>query len=151
MKERVISLSILVFAMVYLAGSISLSVGTLDKPGPGFVPAGVAIGLLVVAGINVYKAFRASAEPTEQDSWLKVAPIGIAIILFVYPIMLRPLNFIIATFVVLFALLRLLKFKSLVVSLLTALFTTFFSFYLFSNVLGVVLPSGFIEDIILRL
>lgn len=150
MKERVISIGILVFAMVYLAGSISLSVGTVAQPGPGFMPAGIAFGLLVAAGINVYKAFRLGKEKSE-GAWLKVEPIGIAVILFVYPIILRPLNFIIATFIVLLILLRLMKFKSLLVSFLTALFATFISFYLFSNVLGVVLPTGFIEEIILRL
>ena len=151
MKERVISIGILVFAMVYLAGSISLSVGTVAQPGPGFMPAGIAFGLLVAAGVNVYKAFRMGKEKSEGAAWLKVEPIGIAVILFIYPIILRPLNFIIATFIVLLILLRLMKFKSLLVSFLTALFATFISFYLFSNVLGVVLPTGFIEEIILRL
>lgn len=151
MKERVISIGILVFALVYLAGSISLSVGTVAQPGPGFMPAGIAFGLLMAAGINVYKAFRMGKEKTEGDSWLKIEPMGIAVILFVYPIILRPLYFIIATFLVLFILLRLMKFKSLLVSFLTAIFATLISFYLFSNVLGVVLPSGAIEEIILRL
>ncbi|HWJ02798.1 MAG TPA: hypothetical protein VNU93_03905, partial [Verrucomicrobiae bacterium] len=81
MKERVISLSILVFSLVYLAGSISLSVGTIDRPGPGFLPAGIAVALLVVAGFNVFKAFRTGSEPAGDSSWLQATPIGIALIL----------------------------------------------------------------------
>lgn len=150
MKERVISICILVFALVYLAGSISLSVGTIAQPGPGFMPAGIAFGLLIAAGVNVYKSFRASRETTETSE-LQITPIAIGVLLFAYPIILKPLNYVIATFLVLFILLRIMKFKTLLVSFLTALFTTLISFYLFSNLLGVVLPTGFIEDIILRL
>lgn len=149
MKERVISIGILVFAMVYLAGSISLSVGTVAQPGPGFMPAGIAFGLLVAAGVNVYKAFRMGKE--QGAAWFLLEPISIAVILFIYPILLKPLNFIVSTFLVLIILLRIMKFKSFLVSLLTAVLTTFISFYIFSNLLGVVLPSGAIEEIILRL
>lgn len=150
MKERVISVSILAFALVYLAGSISLTVGTIDQPGPGFVPAGIAFGLLIAAGVNVYKAFRTGMEKGES-SGIPYTPIGIGLLLFAYPILLKPLNYIIATFIVLLILLRIMKYKTLLVSFLVAFFTTFISFFLFSNVLGVVLPTGFIEEIILRL
>jgi putative tricarboxylic transport membrane protein len=148
MKERVISLIILVFSMVYLAGSISIDVGTIAQPGPGFLPAGIAIALIVAAGVNVYKAFRTSKE---QGEGFQVTPVAMAACLFVYPIILKPFYFVVATFVVLFILLRLMKFKSLPVSLVTALVITIISYYIFANLLGVVLPSGPIEEIISRL
>lgn len=156
MKERGIAISILVFSLVYFAGSISLSVGTVERPGPGFMPAAVAFALFLAAGFNVYKAFRGKPDPAECEDntdenmpWF--TPIGITVILFAYPLILRPANYIIATFIVLFALFMLMRFKNWYISLAVSLFIAFFSFYLFSNVLGVVLPSGTIEDIILRL
>ncbi len=152
MKERVISISILTFALVYLAGSISLSVGTIAQPGPGFMPAAIAFVLLLVAGMNVYKSFRTSIEPTDaKNAPFKFTPMGIAIILFIYPILLRPLGFILSTSAVLFILFRLMKFKSWYISLAAALAATLIAFYIFSNLLGVVLPGGTIEELILRL
>ena len=43
MKERIVSLGILLFALVYTAGAISLKVGTLAQPGAGQFPAAIAI------------------------------------------------------------------------------------------------------------
>lgn len=151
MKERVISIGIFVFALVYLAGSISLSVGTAAQPGPGFMPAAVAFALLIVAGINVYQAFRTKLEKAGSQTWLRLTPFGIAIILFIYPILLRPMGFIISTSIVLFILFQLMKFKSWYISLLSAILSTLITFYIFSNLLGVVLPGGMIEELILKL
>lgn len=150
MKERVISLGILVFALVYLAGSIALKVGNLAEPGPGFVPAGIAFALLLAAAYNAYKSFKETAKE-EGETWLKMAPIGIALSIVIYPIILRPLSYLIATFLVLFSLLWIMNFKSRLVQFTTALFTTVLSFVIFSKILGVVLPSGFLEELILRL
>ena len=150
MKERVISLGILVFALVYMAGAIVLKVGTPEDPGPGFVPAAIAFALMVVAAYNTYKSFRNVTED-KGEKWLQLAPVGIGVAIVLYPFILRPLNFLIATFLVLFALLWIMRFKSLTVQLSTALLTTVVAFILFSKLLGVVLPSGFLEDLILRL
>nr|MDA8228327.1 tripartite tricarboxylate transporter TctB family protein [Desulfitobacterium hafniense] len=94
MKERVVSLGILVFALVYLSGSIALKVGTLSDPGPGFVPAAIAAALLIAAAINAYQTFS-SASKEEGEAWLTMAPIGMALALIAYPLMLRPLSYII--------------------------------------------------------
>jgi putative tricarboxylic transport membrane protein len=149
MKERVISIVIFVFSIVYLAGSISIDVGTIAQPGPGFLPAGIAIALLFASGVNVYKAFRTVYE--KKGEGIKITPIAMAVLLFFYPILLKPTGYIISTCIVFFILLRLMKFKNLPASLITAIFTTVISFYIFSTVLGVVLPSGPIEDMITKL
>ena len=65
MKERIVSIGILVFALVYFAGSISLKVGTLAQPGAGQFPAAIAFCLLVVAAYNVWRAFR-KTRPGEE-------------------------------------------------------------------------------------
>ncbi len=150
MKERIVSLGILIFALVYLAGSISLKVGTLAQPGAGQFPAAIAISLLAIAAFHCWRTFRKTAEKEEGHSWTQLAPAGIAAALVAYPILLKTLSFLLSTFIVLFALLLLLKFKTRLISFLTAFFATIFSFIIFSGVLGVVLPSGVAEQFILQ-
>jgi hypothetical protein len=151
MKERIVSLGILIFAMVYAAGAIALKVGTLAQPGAGQFPAAIALCLLAVSAFHVWYTFRRTAEKDEGHSWTQLAPAGIAAMLVFYPILLKTLSFLLSTFIVLFVLLRLLRFKTTLISFLTALFTTIFSLIIFTGLLGVVLPSGVTEQFILTI
>jgi glucan phosphoethanolaminetransferase (alkaline phosphatase superfamily) len=151
MKERLVSLGILVFALVYLAGSISLKVGTGARPGAGMFPTAVAVALLAIAAFHAWRTFRASIEKDEGHSWTQLAPAGIAGALVVYPLMLHALDFLLATFIVLFVMFRLLRFRTTLASLLTALATTLFSYFIFAGLLGVVLPAGIMEEFILAI
>ncbi|MHB9099153.1 MAG: tripartite tricarboxylate transporter TctB family protein [Syntrophales bacterium] len=151
MKERIVSLGILIFALLYLAGSISLKVGTLAQPGAGQFPAAIAFALLAIAGFHVWRTFRKTAEKEEGHSWTQLAPIGIGAALIVYPILLKTLSFLLSTFIVLFALFVLLKFKTIKISFLTALVTTVLSFIIFAGLLGVVVPLGVMEQFILKI
>ncbi|MDF2522806.1 MAG: Tripartite tricarboxylate transporter TctB family [Clostridiales bacterium] len=151
MRERIISSSIFIFAIIYLAGSVALSVGNFSRPGAGFLPTGIAAALLLVSAFNVYKAFKSGKENNEDNSWRRMEPIVFAVCIIMYPIILRPFSYIISTFILLAVCLRLLKYKNLVISLAIALGTSFFSYWLFSNILGVVLPTGFLEEIIQKL
>jgi putative tricarboxylic transport membrane protein len=151
MKERIVSLGILIFAMVYMAGAIALKVGTLAQPGAGQFPAAIAICLLAISALHVWRTFRKTAEKDEGHSWTQLAPAGIAAALVFYPVLLKTLDFLVSTFIVLFALLLLLRFKTTLISFLTALFTTIFSLVVFSGLLGVVLPSGVMEQFLLKI
>jgi putative tricarboxylic transport membrane protein len=149
MKERIVSLGILLFAMVYTAGSVALKVGTLAQPGAGQFPAAIAFSLLAVAGFHVWRTFRSTARKDEGHSWTQLAPAGIAAALIVYPILLKTLSFLLSTFIVLFLLFRLLRFRTTLTSFLTALVTTVLAFVVFTGLLGVVVPSGVVEQSIL--
>jgi hypothetical protein len=151
MKERIVSLGILVFAMVYMAGAVALKVGTLAQPGAGQFPAAIALCLLAVSAYHVWRTFRKTAEKDEGHSWTQLAPAGIAASLVVYPLLLRTVDFLLSTFIVLFVLFLLLRFKTTLISFLTALFTTVFSFIVFTGLLGVVVPSGTVEQFILTI
>jgi putative tricarboxylic transport membrane protein len=150
MKERVVALGILAFALVYLAGAVSLKVGTLAQPGAGQFPAAIAITLLAVAAYHAWRTFHASPGEDGSHSWSKLAPAGIAAALVVYPVLLRTLSFLLATFIILFALFRLLGFRRYSTSALSAAVTTVLSFVVFAGLLGVVLPSGAMELSILN-
>jgi hypothetical protein len=151
MKERIVAVALLVFALVYLAGSLALKVGTLAGPGAGQFPSFVAIALLVATAWHAWRTFRAAAGEDRSHSWTQVAPAGIAVALLVYPIMLKGLSYLLATFLVLFALFRLLGIKRYTTSAWTAGLTTVLSFIIFAGLLGVVLPTGVAELAILRL
>ncbi len=150
MKERIVSLGILVFALVYTAGAVALKVGTLAQPGAGQFPAAVAISLLAVSGFHAWRTFRKTCGAEEGHRWMQLAPVGIAAALVVYPVLLRTLSFLPSTFIVLFVLFRLLRFKTTTVSFLTALATALLSLIIFAGLLGVVLPTGVVEQFILN-
>ncbi|MBE3572506.1 MAG: tripartite tricarboxylate transporter TctB family protein [Moorella humiferrea] len=150
MQEITIAVGILIFALLYLGGSISLKVGTLSQPGPGFMPAAVATLLLITALAHTFQCFRDHNKKEEgKNSWFEPSSLVIGAVTIIYPFLLRPLNFLLATFITLFALLRILKYKSTLVSFLIAFFTTIFAFIIFSKFLGVILPAGPLEDLIL--
>lgn len=151
MKERVISVGILVFALTYFAGSMALKSGTLAQPGPGKFPVAIALCLLVAAAWNVWRRFQERGIGDERRRWAHIKPTGIAVILILYPVLLNTCSFLISFFIVLFALFRLLHFKTMWVSLMTALFTTIIAFVVCSGFLGVVVPGGAMEDFILRI
>ncbi len=151
MRERIVSLGILVFALVYTAGAIALKVGTLAQPGAGQFPAAIAISLLAVSGFHAWSTFRKTSWKEEGHGWMRLAPVGIAAALVVYPILLKTVSFLLSTFVVLFVLFRLLRFKTTAISFLTALVTTLLSFIVFTGLLGVVVPAGVMEQFILKI
>ena len=100
---------------------------------------------------HAWRTFQAPIEQDEGHSWTQLAPAGIAGALIVYPFLLHALNFLLSTSIVLFVLFRLLRFKTTLVSLLTALGTTLFSYFIFAGLLGVVLPAGIMEEFILKI
>ncbi len=151
MKERIVALGILVFAMVYTAGAIVLKVGTLAQPGAGQFPAAIALCLLAVSALHTWRTFRKTAEKGEGGTQTWFVPTGIAAVLVLYPVLLHALNFLLSTFIVLFVLFLLLRFKTVTVSFITALLTTLLSFVVFTVFLGVVLPTGGVEEFILKL
>jgi len=69
----------------------------------------------------------------------------------VYPYLLDTLNFLVSTSLVLFVMFRLLRFRTTLISLLTAVATTVFSYFIFAGLLGVVLPAGAMEEFILKM
>jgi putative tricarboxylic transport membrane protein len=151
MKERIVSLGILIFAMLYMAGALALKVGTRAQPGAGMFPAAVAVCLLAISAFHAWSTFQRAAEKDGGHSWTQLAPAGIAAALVFYPILMKTLSFLISTFIVLFVLLRLLRFKTTVVSFLTALVTTVLSFIIFTGLPGVVVPSDIMEQFILTI
>ena len=76
--------------------------------------------------------------------------VGIAVCVFAYPALLMSLDFVLSTFLTVFAMLLILRFKSWPVCFFVSLFTAIVCFVVFAMLLGVALPSGVIETFLYR-
>jgi putative tricarboxylic transport membrane protein len=156
-KEKITASVLWAFSLIYLYGCLRLKLGTMNNPGPGFIPALVGILLLLCTGTYLYKAFkgkRTERETTEKSTEREVSyrvVFGIVGSIMVYPFLLGYLKFLVATLITVFLMLVLLRFKTLTLSLLTAVGITVISFVVFARLLGVSLPSGILEELIFRI
>jgi len=156
-KEKITASVLWAFSLIYLYGCLRLKLGTLNNPGPGFIPALVGILLLLCTGTYLYKAFkgkRLEQETTEKSTEREVNyPIVFGIVgsIIFYPFLLGYLKFLVATLITVFLMLVLLRFKTLTFSFLTAIGITVISFVIFARLLGVVLPSGILEELIFQI
>lgn len=152
MKHKLTAVSLFCFTILYLIGGWELKLGTLRKPGPGLFPRLVGIGLLVSTGIYLWQVLRKESEskpsPEPARPWV-VASLAGAIL--VYPLLLYYLNFILATFAVIYFMLFVLKFKGPLWDLVIAFALVIISFAVFAMGLGVSLSVGPIEEILFQL
>ncbi len=154
-KDKSVALGLFGIAVLYSIGCMELKLGTLRKPGPGLFPSLIAAALLLSTAAHLYKVYTKKTEtlvPAEGAQTVNLrAWVGIAICVFAYPALLMALDFVLSTFVTVFAMLLVLRFKSWPVCLLVSLFTAIACFVVFAILLGVALPSGFIEMLLYRL
>ncbi len=153
--ERGAAIILEVFSLAFAAGSLKLKIGQMSNPGSGFMPLVVGISLIFCSTVYLLKVFRCPHEPSREgeksgDSLGKhFVPMAIAGCSLVYPLLLAYLDFLIATFLLVWLILIILKYKKALVSFCIALVMTVATFLLFAKGLGVVLPSGDLEQRIL--
>ncbi len=156
-KERITACALLALSLLYSFGCLRLKIGALENPGAGLIPRVIGFLLLVFTAIYCYQVFRSQAGRKEAEKPEKasrtnyLASLGIAACVVAYPFLLRNLKFLLATFIVVFAMLLLLKYKRMLSSLLISSLITVASFLIFSRLLGVVLPGGTLEQLAMRL
>mgnify|MGYP001587475846 CR=1 FL=1 len=151
-RDKLTALGLFVFSVIYLVGGWDLKLGALRKPGPGLLPLLVGTGLLVCTAIYRLQAFRKPATLvfSLKSFDLKTAAWLIAAVL-AYPVLLNYLDFILATFAVVYLALLVLKFNRPVRGLVVSLMIVVACFLVFAVLLGVTLPSGPIEEFLYRL
>jgi hypothetical protein len=76
---------------------------------------------------------------------------GILACTIAYPLILESLKFLVSTFAAAFAMLYLLKPQRPILAFILALVLAIGSFVIFSRLLGVALPSGFLETLLFRI
>ena len=154
-KEKSVALGLFAISVLYAVGCLELKLGTLRQPGPGLFPSLIAAALLLSAGAYLYRVFKNKGDESARSEGLSQKDLrtlgGLSVCIFAYPAMLMGLDFIPATFLTVFGMLLILKFRSWPVSLLVALFTALVCFIVFAMLLGVALPSGAIEMFLYKL
>ncbi|MCG6538213.1 MAG: tripartite tricarboxylate transporter TctB family protein, partial [Syntrophales bacterium LBB04] len=92
---------------------------------------------------------KSKEAPSEETSSGHTIPLAIAVLVLIYPFILRYLGFLVSTFLILWPMFVLLRFKNVYVSLLATVLMVAVAYLLFSVGLGVSLPSGPLEELIM--
>jgi len=125
--------------------SLHLGLGTLHKPGAGFIPfwSGIFLGILtlivLIQNIWFNKANRAD-EKKEKTNWKAVILTLVA--LFISILSLKHLGFIISTTLFVVILLKCVERKGWFITILASSALTLASYYLFKVWLQTELPKG---------
>lgn len=151
--DQVSSLFWLIFSVAVVYASYRMGLGSLNKPGPGFLPfwAGVILFGLAVLVFIQNKFIQQTKEKiplTELWSgmrWRK--PIYILIALFAYELTFTYFGFILTTMVLLIFLFRGIEPTKWVWAITGAVLASVASFVLFGVWLQVQLPRGFLESL----
>jgi len=156
-NEKIISAILFLGSWFYLIYSLKLKFGTHKNLGPGFFPLVIGVLLVICIGAHLVRLFREKPEGEGAPAasvWKGrnyLAVIGILACTTAYPFVLEYLKFIVSTFLTGFAMLMVLKPKSIIFSFILSLSVAFGFFLLFSRLFGVALPSGPIEEFLFRI
>jgi putative tricarboxylic transport membrane protein len=150
------AVALFAFGLVYFLSALPLSMGTPGRPGPGLVPAVIGGLLVLCTSAHLVRTLRRSgtghAVPTAVPARRnRLAIAGILASTIVYPLILEPLKFLLATAAVAFVMLVLLSPGRPVFSLFLALGMAVVFFVVFSRLLGVALPSGALEHLVFQI
>lgn len=144
--NRISGMILLVIGVMTAWSSTHLSMGKLKHPGPGFLPFGLGICLIILSLILIFKNWKKESSPTplwSKQTWLRPL-LGVAILIF-YAIGIDRLGFILTTFIFLIiwmALIEHLKWKTI---LSVSVATTIVLYLLFASFLEVPLPKGVLK------
>jgi putative tricarboxylic transport membrane protein len=131
-----------IFFAVY---SRSVDIGTMEEPGPGFLPLWAGILLAVMSAILLGKTFFRKFEKgepffPERDSWKRVGMVVASLIL--YNLLLKPLGFILVTFLFVAFLVRFIFPQSWLRTSVTAALATAGAQFVFVTLLEINFPKG---------
>lgn len=132
--------------------SLKYGIGSLSQPGAGFITffPGIILSLFSVALFISSKKDHENGNGL-RDLWagLDVKRVAFTIILLlVYILALRPVGFVISTFVLLFFLFRLKSSYNLKIILIMSIVVAIISYIVFAILLQTQLPKGILEGII---
>ncbi|CEP69389.1 Protein of unknown function DUF1468 [Moorella glycerini] len=147
------ALGIGIITLIYLYEAFQLPFGSAGAPDMGFVPVLMGIALLVLCIMLIGKELLLPAKSVGQevDLWDEEGegestgfkkPLIIIVALLIYPIILVNLGFILSTIILLFIALRVMEYRSWLISLLVALVTTVLANIIFSSWLSIYFPKG---------
>jgi putative tricarboxylic transport membrane protein len=146
-KNFIGALVFLAFGLFGTFEGYRLKPGTLSAPGAGFFPFYLGIIVTILSFILLFKVFMVKLASKEDffkigGRWKRLL---FALALFVaYVYALKPVGFLICSFVLLILLLRVVEGRSWKSTLIISVICTVLSYFVFAKYLGVPLPKGVI-------
>jgi len=157
-KSELVTASVLLaFSMAYTLSSLRLRIGKISNPGPGLMP--LLLGIALAACALVYLIRELQSRPVGAESsgtdgsglWTAHrVPLFIVAAVVAYPFLLAWLGFLAATTLVVSAVMLLLRFKTPAWSIGIGIVMSVLCYLLFARALGVVLPSGPLENFLFK-
>lgn len=134
----IFSACIFLVSVIYLFDGKDLVLGTMKRPGVGFLPVVAGVLLAVLSLFEIIKALLSKKDSSVDIDWKKIAVFFAGVI--VYMLLLKPLGYIFTTFALLVFLTKLFGAKSWVKPLIFSAIMSSGSYYLFIVALQVQLP-----------
>ena len=134
----IFSACIFLISLIYLFDGKDLVLGTMKRPGVGFLPIVSGVLLAVLSLFEIVKALLSKKDAEINIDWKKIATFFAGVI--AYMLLLKPLGYIITTFALLVFLTKLFGAKSWVKPLIFSAIMSSGSYYLFIVALQVQLP-----------
>lgn len=124
--------------------SLRLGLGTMHRPGPGFMPfySGAVLGVLSAA-LLVLGFFRHAEEGEPWERWFRI--LLVAVSLFGFTELLEVLGFLPCTFLFIGFLLKVVERRGWGFSLAVSLLVSIVSYVVFDILLKAQLPAGILE------
>jgi len=148
-KEWGLNLGMLLIGVLFVIESLRLGLGSIHRPGSGFLPFYTGLGLCLVAFFSLIKNFLTARKGNGKDqekffarSVLKVVAIVVALI--VYVLIVPWLGYLLSTFMLLLFLFKAGGFRKWALIAVAAFLTISISYLLFSYWLGLRFPKGFL-------
>ena len=146
--KRAVSISLLIFAAIYLVASLSLPLGRAAKPGPGLIPVCIGIAITFFSLLHVIEVIYSekghSAEKREgalqRRDVLRLAGLIFSFVIYIF--LFQILGYILSTIILVGATLHLLAMHGWARITLISIVTSAGSYYIFSKILGIPLPQG---------
>lgn len=139
MVEKILTGFFLLVSVVYLLTSRGMAFGSMNSPKSGFLPAVVGVAATILALI-LFISVMVKGKKLEkiEINWEKLVMFLGGIL--AYIIFLNIIGYRMATFIVMFILLKVTKTKGWIIPLLVSAGVSFGFYYLFQVLLGVRLP-----------
>lgn len=148
-KEWILYLVMFLIGVVVIIESLHLGLGNAHRPGVGFLPFFTGVGLSSVALLSLTKNFLTAKREngSEREKFLGPSMLNvvkIVVALAVYVLILPWLGYLLSTFLLFIFLFKVGGFHRWVFILVASFLTVSLSYLLFSSLLNMRFPKGFL-------
>lgn len=146
--DRISGIFWLIFSLIMSIESYRVGLGTLHKPGPGFLFFWTSIFLGIMSLITLVRAWRTKKTgETEIPIFGKLNITKIILVLisiFLYALLMETLGFILITLLLFIYLLRVIEKKSWLLTIFVSITVSAIAYLIFETWLKCQLPKGFL-------